>query len=72
MSDRRFTQASEDFRWASTVASFGMVLRSSEFKGIATYDSVLQLAGAAQGKDAHGYRTEMIDLIKRAKVFSTP
>jgi Ca-activated chloride channel homolog len=36
-----FAGASEDFKFAAAVASFGMVLRDSPHKGEATFDSVL-------------------------------
>jgi Ca-activated chloride channel family protein len=62
-----FAQASEDFKFASSVASFGMLLRDSQFKGNATYASVLEIADGAKGPDKHGYRTEFIDLVKTAK-----
>ncbi len=35
-----FAKASDDFKFASAVASFGMLLRNSEFKGSATYAGV--------------------------------
>ncbi len=55
---------SDNFRFAAAVAEFGMLLRSSEFKGEATYLTAENLAKGALGKDENGYRRELIDLIK--------
>jgi len=61
---KKFGQASEDFRFASAVAAFGMLLRRSEYSGNATFAAVAEIAEAAKGKDAHGYRAEFLDLVK--------
>ena len=58
--------ASEDFRFASAVAEFGMLLRDSEHKGVATYDKVVELAKTAKGSDEYGYRAEFITLVRNA------
>ena len=57
---------SENYRFAAAVASFGMLLRNSEYKQHASYNSVLQLANTAVGKDVEGYRKEFIQLVKTA------
>ena len=53
-----WSQTSTDFRFATSVASFGMLLRQSKFKGTASYASVKDMAQNALGKDESGYRTE--------------
>jgi Ca-activated chloride channel family protein len=60
------TQTSNNFRFASAVAQFGMLLRDSKFKGEATFEVVQQLALSAKGSDAEGYRNEFIELVKKA------
>lgn len=55
---------SENFRFASAVAQFGMLLRNSEFKADASYEKVLKLATGALGKDEEGYRAEFIKLVQ--------
>lgn len=65
-------KASEHFRWSAAVAEFGMLLRDSEFKGTATYAHCLALAKSAQGKDPHGYRREMIELLDITKSLVEP
>lgn len=62
-----FAAASQDFKFASAVASFGMLLRNSEFKGNATYAAVAEIAAASQGNDPHEYRQEFVDMVERAK-----
>jgi len=57
-------QTSENFRFATAVAQFGMLLRNSEFKGNATYEKVIRQANAAVGTDKEGYRSEFIKLVQ--------
>jgi len=58
--------ASQDFRFAASVAAFGMVLRKSEFRGDADYDMVRTLARDSIGQDTHGYRAEFVKLVADA------
>ncbi len=55
---------SDNFRFSAAVASFGMLLRNSEFKGNTTIESILELAKDAKGEDENGYRAEFIQLVK--------
>ncbi|TGE26702.1 vWA domain-containing protein [Hymenobacter metallicola] len=64
------TQASENLRFAAAVAQFGMLLRQSDHRGTATYRSTEQLAQAARGTDADGYRAEFVRLVKLAEGLS--
>lgn len=57
---------SDNFRFSAAVASFGMLLRNSEFKQNANYQQVVQLAKGAKGEDANGYRQEFINLVQAA------
>jgi len=65
--DRAFDAASADFRFASSVAGFGMLLRDSEDKGSITYDRVLDIAGSARGRDVNSLRSQFIELVRKAK-----
>ncbi|MBA4148985.1 MAG: VWA domain-containing protein [Verrucomicrobia bacterium] len=65
--EKKLSQASTDFRFAASVASFGMVLKDSEHKGRANFGSVLELAREAKGGDKEGYRAEFINLVKKAR-----
>jgi Ca-activated chloride channel homolog len=62
-----FEKTSENFRFATAVAQFGMLLRNSEFKGNATYEKVIRQANAAIGADKEGYRTEFIKLVQNVQ-----
>ncbi len=63
--DRR--DESENFKLASAVVEFGLLLRESKFKGNATYASALGRARAAAAlHDAGGYRSELVGLIEAA------
>lgn len=57
-------QTSENFRFVSAVAQFGMLLRNSDFKAEASYEKVLRLATGSLGKDEEGYRAEFIKLVQ--------
>lgn len=57
---------SEDFKWAASVACFGMLLRDSKYKANGNIDLVLDLAKQNLGIDKNNYRSEFIDLVKKA------
>ncbi len=63
---------SADFRFAGAVAGFGMLLRDSEHKGNASFDSVIAAARGAKGADAEGYRAEFIRLAEMAARLGPP
>ncbi|MCP5531243.1 MAG: VWA domain-containing protein [Opitutaceae bacterium] len=65
--DATFATASTDFKFAASVAGFGMLLRDSEFKGASSWSEVQAWAEAGKGSDAGGYRDEFIRLIGRAE-----
>ena len=56
-----------DFRFATAVAGFGMVLRNSEYRGAATLDQVLRLARSAESEDPDGERAEFVRLVESAR-----
>lgn len=61
-----FDHTSENFRFAASVAEFGMLLTDSKFKSNASFVHVIQTAKNAKGKDAEGYRKEFITLVRKA------
>ena len=63
----KLDKASRDFKFTASVAMFGLVLRDSKYKGTATLDGVIELAGEGKGPDKKGYRAEFIGLAKKAK-----
>ena len=64
------TTNSDDFRFASAVAEFGMILRDSQFKGTSDYKQILALARGSKGTDAEGYRAEFIRLVETAEILA--
>ena len=59
--------ASDNFRFATSVACFAMLLRNSKYKGNSNYEQVIRMANSSLGKDAEGYRIEFISLVKKAE-----
>lgn len=55
---------SDDFRFSAAVASFGMLLRGSEFMGDSSVENIIEWAKNAKGNDEEGYRAEFIQLVK--------
>ncbi len=70
MGDTRtnLSAASENCRFASAVAGFGLLLRDSKYKGNINYASIISLAKAAKGQDDDGYRAEFIRLVETAQL----
>ena len=60
-------EMSDNFRFSAAVAGFGMLLRDSQYKGSATYEDIISLAGESRGEDPEGYRSELIRLMKVAR-----
>jgi Ca-activated chloride channel family protein len=65
--DRSSGRASEDMRFATSVAAFAMLLRDSENKGSVTFDQVIEMARGARGADPEGYRGEFIGMVQAAR-----
>ena len=63
----RVKSASENARFSTAVALFGMLLRDSEFKGAGSYRLVERLAEGALGDDEHGERSEFLELVSLAR-----
>jgi Ca-activated chloride channel family protein len=61
-----FSSTSDNFRFAASVAAFGMLLRNSHYKGNADFSSVKQMAQSAMQNDGEGYRKEFVELVQKA------
>jgi Ca-activated chloride channel homolog len=61
-----FDHASENFRFAASVAEFGLLLSNSQFRASASFAHVLQTGKNSRGNDKEGYRKEFITLVKKA------
>jgi Ca-activated chloride channel family protein len=73
-----FAESSDDFAFAASVASFGMLLRQSFYTkatgstpadaiDLFDYDFVHEVATEARGADPYGYRAEFLQLVEKAK-----
>jgi Ca-activated chloride channel family protein len=58
---------SEDFRFASAVVEFGLVLRESQFRGNANFDAVIERAEGSMNYDPNGHRAEFVEMVKKAR-----
>jgi Ca-activated chloride channel family protein len=65
-------ELSDDFRFAAAAASFGMILRDSQFRGGMTYSGVLEEAQGCIKNDPGGHKKEFLELVKRARDLSAP
>lgn len=61
------SQASEDFKFASAVAWFGLKLRDSEFIQNKETKAISDFAKQAVGNDLEGYKAEFIRLVELVK-----
>ena len=66
-SGKAWEESSNDFRFASSVAGFGMLLRNSKYAGDINCELILELASEGIGKDKNGLRKEFIELVNKAK-----
>ena len=57
-----------DVNFSIAVSGFAQLLRGGKYLGAWDYDDVIQLAQANKGDDAFGYRTEFIQLVRKAKI----
>ena len=62
-----FEEASDNLRFASAVAGFGMLLRESNYKGAADFNNIWQIANSSRGNDLKNYRSEFLEMIEKAQ-----
>ena len=67
----QLSMSSDNLRFSAAVAEFAMILRNSEFKGNADFESVMELAESSKGKDKFGYRAEFLNLVERADILNS-
>ena len=60
--------ASDNLKWSMSVASFGMLLRRSEYVNGFGYSQMIELAENSIGKDKEGYQRECLQLMKAAEL----
>lgn len=60
----RLEKASEDFKFATAVAWFGLKLRQSELITVKNKEAIIELAKEGLSNDVDGYRAEFIRLVR--------
>ena len=65
-----FEMASNEMKFAVSVALFGMKLRTSESENKVTYNEIIKIGKAAKGNDDNGYRSEFIKLVETAQLLA--
>ncbi|MGI8605181.1 MAG: vWA domain-containing protein [Verrucomicrobiales bacterium] len=65
--ETKFAEAPADFKFAASVAAFGMLLKDSPHKGEANWEIVRRLALEGKAGDPLGYRGEFIQLVDKAQ-----
>ena len=58
----------QEVNFSIAVAGFAQLLKGSNYAGNFSYDKVIELAQANKGKDEYGYRTEFVQLVRKAKI----
>lgn len=64
---KSFEQASENMRFAASLAALGLYLRDSDYKGNVTLSQIRSWASDAAHFDPHGYRSRHIELLNKIK-----
>jgi Ca-activated chloride channel family protein len=62
-----FATATDNLRFAASVAELGMLLRNSPHKGTASFGQVREIAQKALGHDFEGYRHDFLSMISMAE-----
>ncbi|WP_241262940.1 YfbK domain-containing protein [Parahaliea mediterranea] len=60
--------ALRETRFAAAVAGFAELLRGGKYSGDWDYDKALELAQENRGDDPYGYRSELVQLIRKAEI----
>lgn len=55
-------------RFATAVAGFAQLLKDGKYTGDWRFDDALELAQANRGQDNYGYRSELVQLIRKAQI----
>lgn len=58
--------ASDNLKFASAVAQFGLIMRESRFKGNSNFNNLKNLSNSSIGSDLKGYRKDFINLAEKA------
>ena len=64
--NKSIESASNNMKFATAVAEFGLLLRDSRYKGDASFTNVSNLVSSSLGSDLKGYRSEFLTLVNKA------
>lgn len=67
---KELSSTSNNYRFSAAVASFGMLLRDSPYKGQSDYKTVIELAKESMGKDEMGYRREFVSMVETCEAIA--
>ncbi|NOR25838.1 MAG: DUF3520 domain-containing protein, partial [Desulforhopalus sp.] len=67
---KKFPATSDDFRFAATVAGFGMLLRQSNHLNQLPHSQLITMARNSRGTDEEGYRSEFVHLIEMSELIN--
>ena len=62
-----FATATDNLRFAASVAELGMLLRSSPYKGSSSFGQAREIAQQSLGRDVEGYRHDFLSMISMAE-----
>jgi Ca-activated chloride channel homolog len=68
----KFAMTSDNFRFATAVTEFGLLLKDSKFKGNASFSKLIERAKSALGKDKEIFRFEFVNLADKARLLNGP
>jgi Ca-activated chloride channel family protein len=66
--DKKWQDASANFKLSAAVAEFGLLLRESSYKQNSSFEQTIALAKSSANDDKNGYRSEFIKLVQQAAV----
>jgi Ca-activated chloride channel family protein len=58
---------SREVKFSTAIAGFAQLLRGATYTGELSYDDVIREAQGAKGEDEFGYRTELVQLVRKAQ-----
>jgi len=61
---KNFSKINNSFRFAASVAQWGLLLRDSAYKGTSSFESVLNIARNSKDYDPYGLKAEFINLVE--------
>lgn len=64
-----FLTISKNFKFATAVIEFGLLLKNSKYKGTSNYKEVIAMAKLAKGDDEDGDRSEFVRLVETCEIF---